>query len=497
MTGEQNGPLQADGVTPVGGGITTQQAGPQPQRARLRASRAPFGLLSAPSRTIRVAVRSLCTPQAPVNDVAGNAVLTSLDTCLNNAAKTANGLMAGEYTAPTFEYIFPENVKPGDALVPFDFWHLPFLRYGEGSTTASSIGPGVGPLEPTPWSGISASIPGAPVIGAATATATTATATWAPPVSDGGAPITSYTVTMLDGAGNPAGTQTVAGNISTATFTGLPAGATFSFKVSATNLLGTGPDSAASNRVTLVAPATTTAPVVSLKVPSGPVSTTAVPVTLSWTGTNASAYELQQSVGGAAFADIATCTAAAPCVGTSATVNVKASPTNGAVTTYRLPGTGHQPGRHLRPVHGGDSVLGPRGGQHQRLQLRRRLEWREPGRCLQRLRAGVVNHRGNSPEQHRAGRVHRGLGLDNGPRPRHGERVRRRWCDDHGRPVLADAEAGHARVAGKRPRYGDWAHHQGDRPEHEERRIDRQQGRHRRLPRAEVAPPVTKKQIRT
>jgi hypothetical protein len=72
MTGEQNGPFQADGVTPLGGGITTQQTGPQPQRARLRASKAPVGLLSAPSRTIRVAVRSLCTPQAPVNDAAGN-----------------------------------------------------------------------------------------------------------------------------------------------------------------------------------------------------------------------------------------------------------------------------------------------------------------------------------------------------------------------------------------------------------------------------------------
>jgi len=332
MTGEQNGPLQADGVTPIGGGITTQNVGPQPQRIRLRASRAPFGMLSAPSRNIRVAVRSLCTPQAPVNDAAGNALLTSLDTCLNDAAKTANGLMAGEYTAPTFDFIFPENVKPGDTLVPFDFWHLPFLRYGDGASTAS----GVGPLEPTPWSGASATVPGAPVIGAATATASTATAAWAPPVTDGGAAITSYTVTMLDSAGNPAGTpQTVAGNVTTATFTGLTAGASFSFKVSATNLLGTGPSSAVSNVVTLTAPATTTAPVMSLTVPSGPVSTTAVPASLTWTGTNATGYELQQSVNGAAFADIAVCTAATPCASTSTTVSVKPSPTNGTITTYR------------------------------------------------------------------------------------------------------------------------------------------------------------------
>jgi hypothetical protein len=152
MTGEQNGPLQADGVTPIGGGITTQQTGAQPQRARLRATKAPVGLLSQPTRTIRVAVRSLCVPQAPVNDAAGNPVLTSLDTCLNNTAnQVANGLSAGQYFAPTFEFIFPENVKPGDALVPFDFWHLPFIVKGEGATTQSAIGPAVGPLEPAPW----------------------------------------------------------------------------------------------------------------------------------------------------------------------------------------------------------------------------------------------------------------------------------------------------------------------------------------------------------
>jgi hypothetical protein len=154
MTGEQNGPMQADGITPIGGGITTQFTGPQPQRARLRASKAPFGLLSQPTRTIRVAVRSLCTPQAPVNDAAGNPVLTALDTCLNKndaSNQVANGLAAGQYYAPVFEFLFPENVKQGDVPVPFDFWHLPFLRFGEGATTPSTIGPGVGALEPAPW----------------------------------------------------------------------------------------------------------------------------------------------------------------------------------------------------------------------------------------------------------------------------------------------------------------------------------------------------------
>jgi hypothetical protein len=156
MTGENAG------GTPSGG-ITTQNVGPQPQRARIRATKAPAGLLSQPSRMIRVAVRSLCTPAGPAGQAA-------LDACFENAPKVANGLVAGQYAAPVFEFIFPENVKPGDALVPNDFWHLPFLRYGEGAATQSSMGPSVGPLSPTPW--------GAPVA-AAKATLSPASLTFA------------------------------------------------------------------------------------------------------------------------------------------------------------------------------------------------------------------------------------------------------------------------------------------------------------------------------
>jgi len=85
-----------------------------------------------------------------------------------------------------------------------------------------------------------------------------------------------------------------------------------------------------------VAP-TTTAPTASLTTPSGPVSLTVVPVRLTWTGSsNATGYELQQSINGGSFFDIAGCTQAAACAATSAAVNVRPSPTNQAtVTTYR------------------------------------------------------------------------------------------------------------------------------------------------------------------
>ncbi len=136
-------PYEMTGENQLGnpsGGITTQNAGPQPQRARIRATKAPAGLLSQPTRNLRVAQRSLCLPQTPADQ-------TILDDCLNNAPTAANGLVAGEYSAPVFEFIFPEGVKPGDPVVPNDFWHLPFLRFGEGSDNPD----GVGPLTPAPW----------------------------------------------------------------------------------------------------------------------------------------------------------------------------------------------------------------------------------------------------------------------------------------------------------------------------------------------------------
>ena len=138
MTGENAAP-----VSGPSGGITTQNTGPQPQRARLRATKAPNGLLSQPDRTVRVGVRSLCVP-TPVDTTTTTVNQAALDACFKNAAQKANGLQPGQYVAPVFEYIFPENVKPGDLQVPNDLWHLPFLVNGEGAGNA-------GALVPAPW----------------------------------------------------------------------------------------------------------------------------------------------------------------------------------------------------------------------------------------------------------------------------------------------------------------------------------------------------------
>ena len=185
MTGEVNGPVVPAGANftnnlAIGGGITTMNAGAQVQRARLRATKAPVGVLGSPTRMLRVVSRTQCLPNAYILNSAqasftkqpgwvlqgGNAVLPAaapvpaIDSSSSAASTTgtirqpnvpclestpvANGLFGGQYAAPVFEYIFPENVSVGDPVVPYDLWHLGFLVNGEGTGNA-------GALTPKPW----------------------------------------------------------------------------------------------------------------------------------------------------------------------------------------------------------------------------------------------------------------------------------------------------------------------------------------------------------
>ena len=95
-------------------------------------------------------------------------------------------------------------------------------------------------------------VPGAPSIGTATAGNAQATVTWTAPALDGGSPITSYTVTAAPGGLS----TTVAAPATSATVPGLTNGTAYTLTVTATNVAGSGPASAASNSVTPVAPLT-------------------------------------------------------------------------------------------------------------------------------------------------------------------------------------------------------------------------------------------------
>jgi hypothetical protein len=95
--------------------------------------------------------------------------------------------------------------------------------------------------------------PSAPADVSAEAGNGSATVSWTPP-ADGNSPITGYTVTPYVG-GTAQTPTTVSGSppSPTATINGLANGTTYTFTVTATNAVGTGPASAASNAVTPIA----------------------------------------------------------------------------------------------------------------------------------------------------------------------------------------------------------------------------------------------------
>ena len=99
----------------------------------------------------------------------------------------------------------------------------------------------------SPWTMANATVPDAPTGATATAGHTKATVIFSAPASDGGSPITGYTVVS-----NPAGG--VDTNVGTTALshlvTGLTNGTAYTFTVTATNSAGTGPPSTPSNSVT-------------------------------------------------------------------------------------------------------------------------------------------------------------------------------------------------------------------------------------------------------
>jgi hypothetical protein len=90
--------------------------------------------------------------------------------------------------------------------------------------------------------------PDAPTIGTATTGDAQASVAFTAPTNDGGAAITSYTVTSSPGG------ITATGTSSPITINGLTNGTAYTFTVTASNSVGTGAASAASNSVTPLAP---------------------------------------------------------------------------------------------------------------------------------------------------------------------------------------------------------------------------------------------------
>jgi hypothetical protein len=116
-------------------------------------------------------------------------------------------------------------------------------------TATNAVGPGLAsePSDPvTP-----ADVPGAPSGVSAARGAEKAIVTFSPPAADNGSPVTSYTVTAHDKSdpADPSDGKTVSGT-SPVTVAGLTNGDNYTFTVTATNAVGTGPASDPSDPVT-------------------------------------------------------------------------------------------------------------------------------------------------------------------------------------------------------------------------------------------------------
>jgi fibro-slime domain-containing protein/RHS repeat-associated protein len=186
------------------------------------------------------------------------------------------------------------------------------------ATNAVGSGPFSAPSNPvTP-----ATVPGAPTaVTAAVAGDASVRVTWTPPASNGGAPITGYTVTSTPGGL----TASADGATTAATVPGLIVGTTYTFRVTATNRKGTGAASAPSNAVTAAG------------APGAPTNVTAVDgnasATVTWTppASNGSSpitgYEVVSSPGGISVsvgAGVTTATVPGLQNGTAYTFSVRA-----------------------------------------------------------------------------------------------------------------------------------------------------------------------------
>jgi hypothetical protein len=107
------------------------------------------------TKELRVVSRNLCGNNWAVCSMPGEKQVY-WGTVATNVQAYANGLIAGQYKAPNFDFIFAEPTTLGDPAVPANLQDLPFLYCGSGPLATMTIpegtvGPVVGQLDPPPW----------------------------------------------------------------------------------------------------------------------------------------------------------------------------------------------------------------------------------------------------------------------------------------------------------------------------------------------------------
>lgn len=177
---------------------------------------------------------SAVTPKAPQTITFGNPGAQNFGTSPTLTASTSSGL------TPTFSSSTTGvcTITSGGTLT--------FVSAGTCTINADQAGNAsfLAASTVTQSFSVTAVAPGAPTIGTATAGDGQVSVTFSAPASNGGAAITSYTVTSSPGG------FTAVGASSPLTVTGLTNGTAYAFTVTATNSAGTGNASSASNSAT-------------------------------------------------------------------------------------------------------------------------------------------------------------------------------------------------------------------------------------------------------
>ncbi len=195
---------------------------------------------TGPASAASNAVIPVTLPGAPI---IGTATAGNTQATVNFSPPTSNGgSVITSYTATSS----PGGFTATGAAAPLTVTGLTNgTTYTFTVTATNAVGPG--PASAASNAVTPATIPGAPIIGTATGANAQATVSFSPPSSNGGSAITSYTATSSPGG------FTATGASSPLTVSGLTNGTSYVFKVAATNAVGTGPLSAASNAVTPIA----------------------------------------------------------------------------------------------------------------------------------------------------------------------------------------------------------------------------------------------------
>jgi hypothetical protein len=206
------------------------------------------GPASAPSNAVTPAT----VPGTPtgVSAVAGNAQATvSFTPPVSNGGATITGYIVTPYIGATAQ---PSTTGTASPVTVTSLTNGTTYTFRVAATNSAGTGPASVASNPvTP-----VTVPGPPTNVIAVAGNAQAIVSFTPPASNGGAAVTSYTVTPYIGATPQAPTT---GTTTPISVSGLVNGTTYTFTVAATNSVGTGAVSAPSNPITPAPPPVGTA----------------------------------------------------------------------------------------------------------------------------------------------------------------------------------------------------------------------------------------------